>query len=460
MTPTIKGLGGFMRALARLAMALLFAAMPQAMWARDGENWVVSWTGPVQGPYPVGNPSAQPDQKFAFPDPVTGARDQTFRLMARPDLWGRQARIRLSNAFGKRPVTFDGIYAGLQRGSAALVHGSNRPMTFGGKPTITIAPGSSAWSDPVALPFVRNPDELAGRRLAVSFHVAGDSGPMTWHAKALTTSYVTAPGAGARGALEDEATFPFATASWFFLDAVEMTAPAGAFAVMAFGDSITDGTASTMNGDDRWPDVLSRRLKALYGNRVAVVNGGIGGNQIAGPPEYSADQPYAGGPAATQRLDRDVLALSGITHLIWLEGINDFSRNGNAPVDRVIAGMKDSVARLRAKSPEIRVIGATVTSALGSSSPAHGFPEQDTRRKALNDFIRGSGTFDGVIDFDNAAIDPASGGLKGEFVPESTSGGPGDKLHPNRTGYLAMGESIDLDLFKPGPANRNAKPRP
>jgi lysophospholipase L1-like esterase len=448
-----------MRSLARLLLASLFAASPQLAWARDGENWVVSWTGAVQGPYPTGNPSAQPDQKFAFPDPAAGARDQTFRLMVRPDLWGRQARIRLSNAFGTRPVTFDGVYAGLQSGSAALVRGSNRPVTFGGKGAITIAPGSSAWSDAIALPFVKNPDDLAGRRLAVSFHIAGDSGPMTWHAKALTTSYVTAPDAGAKGALEDESSFPYTTASWFFLDAVEMMAPSGTFAIMAFGDSITDGTASTMNGDDRWPDVLSRRLKARYGNKVAVVNGGIGGNQIAGPPEYGPDKPFPGGPAAVQRLERDVLALSGISSLIWLEGINDFSKNGNAPVDQVIAAMKEGVGRLRAKWPDIRVFGATVTSALGSSSPAHGFPEQNAKRKALNDFIRSSDTFDGVIDFDKAAIDPQSGGLKSEFVPESTMGGGGDRLHPNRTGYLAMGQVIDLDLFKPRPTGRHAKSR-
>ena len=446
-----------MRSLVRLIIASLFVASSQAASARNDENWVVSWTGSVQGPYPTGNPSAQPDQKFAFPDPSTGARDQTFRLMVRPDLWGRQARIRLSNAFGTKPVTFDGVYAGLQWGSAALVRGSNRPVTFGGKSSITVPPGSFAWSDPVALPFVKQPDDLASRRLAVSFHIAGDSGPMTWHAKALTTSYVTAPGAGAAGAQEDEKAFPYATASWFFLDAVEMTAPADAFAIMAFGDSITDGTASTMNGDDRWPDVLSRRLKAIYGNKIAVVNGGIGGNQIAGPPDYSPDKPFPGGPAAVQRLDRDVLALSGIASLIWLEGINDFSKNGNAPVERVVAAMQDGVARLRAKWPHIRVIGATVTSALGSSSAAHGFPEQDARRKALNDFIRASGTFDGVVDFDKAALDPPSGGLKPEFVPESTMGGPGDKLHPNRTGYLAMGQSIDLDLFKPGRALRSAR---
>jgi lysophospholipase L1-like esterase len=438
-------------------IASLLAALPQAATARDGEGWVVSWTGSAQGPYPVGNPSAQPDQKFAFPDPATGARDQTFRLMVRPDLWGRQARIRLSNAFGKKPVTFDGVYVGLQSSSAALLRGSNRPVAFGGKPSITIPPGSSAWSDPVALPFAKQPDELAGRPLAVSFHIAGESGPMTWHAKALTTSYVTAPGAGAKGALEDESAFLYTTASWFFLDAVEMTAPGDAFAIMAFGDSITDGTASTMNGDDRWPNVLSRRLKAIHGNKVAVVNGGIGGNQIAGPAEYGPDKPFPGGPAWDNG-SIAMLALSGRHfQLDPAGGHQRLQQNGNASTDQVIAAMKDGVDRLRKKWPQLRIIGATVVSALGSSSVAHGFPEQDAKRKALNDFIRTSGTFDGVIDFDKTTLDPQSGGLKPEFVPDSTTGGPGDKLHPNRTGYLAMGQAIDLNLFKPGRANRTAK---
>jgi len=438
-----------MRTLIGLFAASLLVASVHAAPAADGKNWVVAWTASAQGPYPVGNPSAQPDLKFAFPDPTVGARDQTFRLMVRPDLWSRQARIRFSNAFGTRPVTFDGAHVGLQWGSSALVRGSNHQVMFGGKASVTVPPGQSTWSDPVALPFAKQPDELAGRKLAVSFHVVGDSGPMTWHAKALSTSYVTAPGAGAKGALEDESSFPYSTASWFFVDAIEVVAPADTFTVMAFGDSITDGTASTMNGDDRWPDVLSRRLKAIHGNKVAVVNAGIGGNQIAGPADYSPDKPYPGGPASGQRLDRDVLSLSGISGLIWLEGINDFSKNGNATVDKVIAEVKDGVARLRKAWPHIRVIGATVTSALGSSSTAHGFPEQDDKRKAFNEFIRTSGTFDAVIDFDKAVLDPQTGGLRPEFVPESTTGGPGDKLHPNRTGYLAMGQAIDLDLFKP-----------
>jgi lysophospholipase L1-like esterase len=141
--------------------------------------------------------------------------------------------------------------------------------------------------------------------------------------------------------LEDESAFPYATAS---LDAVEMTAPADAFAIMTFRDSITEGTGSTMNGDDRWHNVLSRRLKALYGKKVAVVNGGIGGNQIAGPAEYGPVKPFPGGPASGQRLDRDVLELSGISGLIWLEGINDFSKNGNTSALRATLAVRAACA--------------------------------------------------------------------------------------------------------------------
>jgi lysophospholipase L1-like esterase len=439
--------------LAFVVLTIVLGVLP-ASAQRGSDKWVVSWAGSVQGPYPSGNPSAQPDQKFAFPAPEAGARDQTFRLVLRPDIWGKQMRLRLSNVFGTRPVNIDGVYAGLQLDSAVLVKGSNRPVTFGGKDRITLAPGASAWSDPVSLSFVRSPEELTARKLAVSFHIDGESGPMTWHAKALQTSYVSAPGSGSLGKNEDEAAFPTSTASWFFLDAVEMMAPATSFAIVAFGDSITDGTASTMNGDDRWPDVLSRRLHALYGNRIAVVNAGIGGNQVAGPSTYGAEKPFPGGPSAKARIDRDVLELSGVTHMIWLEGINDFSRNGNAPLEKVTDGMKEIVARIRSKRPEIRVIGATVTSALGSSSAAHGFPEQDAKRKALNEFIRSGGLFDGVVDFDKVTLDEKTGGMKPEFVPESTTGGAGDKLHPNRAGYVAMGTSIDLDLFKPKPQGK------
>jgi lysophospholipase L1-like esterase len=434
-------------------LTILLVALPQIVGAQPGDTWVVSWTAAVQGPYPNGNASAQPDQRFAFPAPSAGANDQTFRLIVRPGLWGSQVRLRLSNVFGTRPVTFGGVYVGLQLGAGRLVKGTNRPVNFAGQDSVTVAAGASVWSDPVALAFVHETAalELMGRKLAVSFYVAGESGPMTWHAKALQTSYVSPPRSGPKGASEDEAEFPYSTSSWFFLDALEMLAPPESSAVVAFGDSITDGTASTMNGDDRWPDVLARRLQAIYGNRVAVVNSGIGGNQVIGPSEYTAQKPFLGGPSARMRIDRDVIELSGVSAMIWLEGINDFSRNGNASVDSVVDGMKDVVGRIRAKRPQLHVLGATVLTALGSSSAAHGFAEQDQKRRALNDFIRKSSVFDGVVDFDAVTFDPQTGGLKAEFVPESTTGGPGDKLHPNRAGYMAMGMAIDLSLLKPRP---------
>jgi lysophospholipase L1-like esterase len=397
----------------------------------------------VQGPYPTGNPSAQPNLSLVFPVPEAGARDQSFRLIVKPELWGGQARLRFSNALGTQPVTFDDVFVGMQWSGSAVMPGTNHSVTFGGKRAVTVPAGESVWSDPVALRFVRKGAEMRGRKLAVSFHVAGSSGPMTWHAKALQSSYVTLPGAGSKGADETEAAFPFATASWYFLDALDMRVPTSVGAVVAFGDSITDGTASTLNGDDRWPDVLARRL----GGRWSVVNAGIGGNQVVGPREYSPQKPFAGGPSALARLERDVLSLSGVRAVIWLEGTNDFSKNGNAESDAVIAGMREGVARIRGRIPGVKVIGATLTSALGSTSAAHGFELQDQKRKAFNEFVRNGGLFDGMADFDRATLDAQSGGMKAEFVPDNTVGGPGDKLHPNRMGYQAMGMVIDLGLF-------------
>jgi lysophospholipase L1-like esterase len=428
---------------ARCWIALLILAASFAATAAAPVHWVTSWAASVHGPYPVGNPSAQPNLSLVFPVAAAGARDQSFRLIVKPEYWGESARVRFSNVLGTRPVTFDGAYAGLQWSGSAVMPGTNRAITFGGKPAVTVPAGESAWSDPVALPFVKPGNELRGRKLAVSFHVVGESGPMTWHAKALQSSYVTLPGAGSKGNDESEAAFPFATASWYFIDAVDMAAPAELAVIVAFGDSITDGTASTINGDDRWPDVLARRLNG----RWVVVNAGIGGNQVIGPPEYSPQKPFPGGPAALHRLERDVLALSGVKAVIWLEGTNDFSKNGNAEADAVIAGMREGVGRIRAKIPGVIVIGATLTSALGSTSAAHGFELQDEKRKKLNAFIRTSGVFDGVADFDRATTDPQTGGMKAEFIPDNTVGGPGDKLHPNRMGYQAMGMAIDLGAF-------------
>ena len=180
--------------VARHGVMLSIMAASFAATAAGQTHWVTSWAASVQGPYPVGNPSAQPNLSLVFPSAETGARDQSFRLIVKPEFWGAKARMRFSNALGTQPVTFDGAFVGMQWSGSAVTPGTNRAITFGGKRSVTVAPGESVWSDAVALPFVNKGSELRGRKLAVSFHVAGASGPMTWHAKALQSSYVTLPG--------------------------------------------------------------------------------------------------------------------------------------------------------------------------------------------------------------------------------------------------------------------------
>lgn len=436
----------------RILLALCIAGIAVTD-ATAQEKWVATWTASTHGPYPSGFPTASPDLQFAFPEPASGANDQTFRLIVRPDLWGSRIRLRLSNAFGSKAVTFDEVFVGIQASGANVVPGTNRPVTFeSGQRRVTLAPGKVVYSDPVELSYVTSAadPELAGRKLAVSFHVVGSSGPMTWHAKALTTSYLSAPRAGARGKDESDQVFPFTTTSWYFLDAVEVMAPQDTIVVAALGDSITDGSLSTLNGDDRWGDFLSRRLHAVLGTHVSVVNQGIGGNQVVGPAKYRMDEPYGGGPSALQRLERDVLGISGLSVVVWLEGINDFGFAPSASAEAVIAGFREGVNRLHAR--RIKVIGATLTTALNIDRPAsapntHGTRETDAKRKSVNEFIRTSGVFDGVADFDAATLDSATGMLRAEFQPNSTIGGAGDRIHPNRAGYQAMANAIDTTML-------------
>jgi lysophospholipase L1-like esterase len=176
-----------------------------------------------------------------------------------------------------------------------------------------------------------------------------------------------------------------------------------------------------------------------------VVNAGIGGNQVMGPAVYEKAKPTSGGPSALDRLDRDVLSLSNVNTVIWLEGINDLS-NAKASPEDVITGFRKGIARLHAKG--IRVVGATITSAL-NSSPTAGTADVDARRRAINEFIRHGNAFDAVADFDAATLDPQTGALRADFKPGSSIGGPGDGLHPNRAGYQAMAATVDLKSLLP-----------
>lgn len=431
--------------------------------AAEEEKWVSTWAAAQHGPYPSGIATAGPDLRFAFPDPKAGATDQTFRLIVKPDLWGNRIRLRFSNVYGDRPLRLDHVYVGMQASGGNVVPGTNRRVSFDHGTATTISPGTRAFSDPVELSYVRGSDgpELAGRNLAVSFQVVGSTGRMTWHSGAFRTSYLGLPNSGPHAADEDDLAFPFTTTSWFFLDAVDVMAPEQTIVVAALGDSITNGSNSTLNGDDRWANALSTRLHAALGSRVSVVVMGIGGNQVVGPAPYDVDMPYFGGPSALARLDRDIMGLSGLTHVIWLEGINDFGQPGNlvgglqggateavppTPPEDVIAGLREGVTRLRSRG--LTVIGGTLTPTKGMPG-AYGAPEVEASRQVVNKFIRTSGIFDGIVDFEAATMDPATGMLRAEFLPSSTAGGPGDMIHPNRAGYQAMALAIDLALIAP-----------
>jgi len=407
---------------------------------RNQGDWVTTWAGVAHGTYPLSTAVLQPVLTFAFPDGTTSANEQSFRLMVRPTVWGETFRFRFSNVFGTQPLTLDNVYVGLQASAGTIEESTNESIRFqGGRRRVVIPPGQLLWSDPVSLSFAGDPEKLLlfGRKLAISFRVVGSSGPMTWHSKALQTNYITAPGAGVHSDEESDEAFPYTSTSWYFLDAVDTRGVRNAITVVTLGDSITDGTGSTLNGDDRWPDVLGRRLREAYGNQVAVANAGIGGNRIL-------TDAGAGGPPALSRLDRDVLGLSGVTAVIWMEGINDL--NAGASAEAVIAGIRTGVATLRARRPGIKIIQATLTTSLGFGTT--GTPEQDARRQAVNAFIRSAGIFDSVADFDAVTIDPATGRMRPEFQPNSSTAAI-DFIHPNRAGYLAMAQTIDVDLLAP-----------
>lgn len=432
-----------------LLVSALILASQSTGFADEGHHgqrkWVTSWAASVQGPYPSGYADAQPKLSFAFPSAQVGATDQTFRLIVRPDLWSDTYRLRFSNVFGTQSVTLDDIFLGLQASAGTIVPKSNTQVTFTGNSTVVITPGEYRWSDPVNQSYVKQPTEqfLEGKKLAVSFHVVGNSGPMTWHAKAMQTSYITNPASGSHSRDVLDQDFPNSTSSWYFLDAIDAMASKDTFLVVALGDSITDGSGSTLNEDDRWPDDLYRRLHARYGKKVSLVNEAMGGNQMLGPAVYTPQKPFSGGPSALSRLDRDVFSLSGLSGIVWFVGSNDLG--AGAPAEAVIAGIQQGAARMREK--HLKIIQATITSGVGSTH-ANGASQVQSERQTINAFIRTAGIFDSVADFDAVTVDRATGSLLPQFLENSTDGTI-DHLHSNRAGYLAMSATIDINVFAP-----------
>lgn len=371
-------------------------------------------------------------------NPKSVVRDETIRAILTPTFGGTTARVRLSNRFGTVPVTFAQAAVARRASGPALVPDTTVPLTFAGGQSITVAPGQDVLSDPVDFAV------QAFEPLAVSLYVAGDVGKPTEHDVARQTSYLTPEGTGDHTTDVDGGAFTQRTTSRPFVSGVEVLAPLSDGAVAALGDSITDGYQAVPAGvpenlegidaDGRWPDDLARRLAAA--NRpLSVINLGIAGNRVL-QDSVAGGQPDVQGAAVFRRLDADLFAQSGVTTVIWLEGINDLTMSPNATVEQLTGGYRDVIDRMHSRG--LRVLLGTLTPAGGSSSAT---PANEATRQAVNSWIRSESPADGVVDFDAAVRDPADPSRINPAYDGS------DHLHFNLAGYQAMADAVPLELL-------------
>ena len=412
--------------------------------AQQGEHWVGTWMvasvarpqTPPPPAVPAALPPAQAQAALASPPapvPFMHFTNQTLRQIVHTSIGGRRLRVVLSNAFGTSPLTIGAAHLALRDKESAIVPASGRALTFSGRPTMTIPAGAVSFSDPVDLAAPPLAD------LAIDVYLPGNTNapsPVTYFGGALQTSYVSETGnhAGASA-------FPVVatTASWFLVSRVEVMAPQSVGAVVAVGDSITAGSRSTPDTNNRYPNHLARRLLAMP-TPMAVLNAGIGGNRVL------SEGAFGQGLNVVGRFDRDVLQQTGVTHVIVLEGINDIGNARDNPTptaEDLIAAHKQLIERAQTRG--IRIFGATLTPFEGAN---YFTPAGEAKRQALNQWIRTSRAYDGVIDFDQAVRDPSH---PARFLPQYESG---DHLHPSDAGYQAMAEAIDLVLFKFTPVSR------
>ena len=403
--------------VAAMALAVAgFAAGPAAFAGHDDgdQHWVGTWT------------TAQVAQ---VPSATNHIADQTLRQIVHVSAGGSSVRVRLANTYGTAPLDIAAAHIALRAAGAAIVPGSGRVLTFGGSLSIRMVPGATVVSDAVDLHIPPLSD------VAIDLYLPGDTlvsgSPHTFHSAAHQTNYFTPGNFVGAPDLPGAAT----RTSWYFLKGAEVLASTQTGAVVTLGDSITDGTASTLDANHRWPDDLARRLMAVHGNhKMGVLNVGIGGNRVL------TDSTGTAGVNAQSRFDRDVLAQTGVTHVIVLEGINDSSRT-IFQADQIIAGHKQFIERAHAAG--LTIYGATLTPA-GSTAINDPLGDREANRTTVNAWIRTSGAYDAVIDFDVVTRDPSNPTF---FLPAYDSG---DHLHPNDAGYQAMANAIDLKLFKNG----------
>jgi len=402
--------------LAIVSLGRQLTAQPRA----KPQPWIATWGASQQIPEP---------QNALPPDDL---RDATVRQIFHLSAGGAEVRVHLSNAFGTRPLHFTSVYIArpLSTKSAAIDATTDKALTFAGSSEVTIPPSAEFVSDPIEFRV------SALSHLAVTFHLDTPPSPETGHPGSRATSYYVHGDSVAAANLHDSKRVDH----WYQVSEIDVLSAAGGSAIVALGDSITDGHGATTNANDRWTDVLAARLQASPGNPgIGVSNQGIGGNHLLTDGL---------GPNALARFDRDVLAPAGVRWLIVFEGVNDLgglTRTGEvtpaehaALVKRILAAYNQLIVRAHAHG--LRVIGGTITPYVGSDY-YHPGPLSEADRQTVNHWIRTAGQFDAIIDFDKTVADPQH---PDQMLPIYDSG---DHLHPSPAGYRAMGEAVPLDLF-------------
>ncbi len=440
---------GLMTAMLIAVVGLLVAAMgvPAVATARHADIRVTSTCPPHHW---VGTWSTSPSSA-AGQQPLD---DQTARMVVEPHVPGTVVRLRLDNRFGTAPVTLGPVVIGRQAKGAAVVPGSGRPLLFGGAPTVTLPPGEQRASDAVEM------DVRAFENLSISLAVPGRVDAPTEHAVTRQTNYLAPPGSGDRTRDEGGARFtqrPSGTSSagWYFLGGVDVLAPASTGSVVAFGDSLTNGTQQTsafvvedtsaIDRNARYPDALARRLDAA-GFPLSVLNAGVGGNRVLRDGLTAQF-----GPSGVARFRADVLQQPGVTTAIVLEGINDIGQTPGITAGEVVGGLQALVAQAHAAG--IRILLGTLMPTGGVIVPTYSSPQAAAVRQDVNAWIRSQRVADGVVDFDAAVRDPAD---PRRLLPAYDGG---DHLHLSPAGYQAMADAVDLAALAVPEAHRTVRIR-
>jgi lysophospholipase L1-like esterase len=416
--------------------ALCVTAVSGQSGSRAPEHWVATWaTAQDLGQNVSEVPQLPPGLKMPdfskFKGMMTpphipeGVADQTVRMIVHTTLPGKRVRIELSNAFGKGVVSIGAAHIAIRTKESSIDQGSDRQLTFSGSSSVDIRPGAVIVSDPVDLEIEAMSD------LAVSIYIVKSEGTPTNHMLGLHTSYISSGDTAAALSMPQ----PTTTNAYLWLRSVDVAAQARDFAIVCLGDSITDGFGTTIDSDRAWPALLAKRFsQRKTGARAAVLNEGISGNEVLRD---------GAGMSALARLDRDVLSEPGVRWIVLLEGINDINIHGQITgpgaliADDLIRGYRQIIAR--AHMNNIKVMGATLTPEEGVWLAG---PTGEATRQKVNEWIRSSGEFDAVVDFDAVVRDKEHPSrLREEF-------NPGDHIHPNDSGNGAMADAFQLSTFE------------